>query len=388
MKKMLKKTIAFLMVAVITLIFVPTGFCASKMVEYSIAETGVKVSMPDEWFYSDRSIKDDDPFCVGLKVTAEEFKEQHLYNDTFMFAYDVDTKTFMTLDVEKANTSDYSGMNDTEIKAAGAKEYDWWESEGNKFLSKSVVKHNGISYYKLISEQSNGLTRYYYDTVQNGKRYVFTFLLTSEDNNSTIEKLYDSIIDTAVLPGIAGNQKGASTLMTQQTSDEEGVESFRFDDCFMFMRKNYVYTKRGDKDMDYSAQYMFDNDEHLQAEVHYDGMLAFVVSYPRKHKTALSDNECLLEIISYAKGGFGYVSKSFTVYALGNHCYFFAQKDDKMGTNVEYMTAYFFHKNGIVAISLNDTFESDSQRDKSIDFLLDLVDSIWPLETMPEDSIV
>ena len=383
MSKKMKRTIVLLMAALIILLCAPAGSCAGQIAEYHIAEVDVQISLPEEWYYSDRAITDDDPFCKVLSKTAAEFKKSYLDDNTYLFAYDFGTGTFMNLDVEETKASDYSKMSDAEVKAAGDKEFAWLEKDSDSSISKSVIMLNGTSYYKLISEEKNDLTIYYYDTVKNGKRYQFVFIVDSENNGPTTEKLYDSIIDTVALPGTSGGREAANDTENPQSPGDEGTGRFRFDDCFMIMRKNYVYTKRGDQNMDQSEKYLFDNDEHFQALVYYDGMQAFVVSYPRKHKEALSNNECLSEIITYANGGFGHVSTSFSAYILDSNSYFFVQKGDIMGQTVEYLTMYYFHKNGIVVISLNDTFEQASQREKSIDFLMDLIDSLAPLEAMP-----
>jgi len=165
------------------------------------------------------------------------------------------------------------------------------------------------------------------------------------------------------------------------------AEGYWLNSFYLFTREEYVYTTRDDKDLSFTEQFVFDHDDHVKVLVSYDGFYADVISYPRQYKTALSANDCLVEIIKYGYGGFGVLSKRITVDDLGNNTYMIIGKDDVTeGVDVEFVDVYVFHKNGIVKISSNHTCINDMERDRFIGFLKDLAGSIYAFEQLPEST--
>ena len=165
------------------------------------------------------------------------------------------------------------------------------------------------------------------------------------------------------------------------------TDGYWFGGFYLLPREVYVYTTRDDKDLSYTEQFVFDHDDHVKALVSYDGFYAQVISYPRQYKTALTPNECLVDIIKYGHGGFGGLSKRITVDDLGNNIYMIMEKDDVTeGVNVEFMDVYVFYKNGIVKISSNHTFTNDMERERFIAFLKDMADCVYVFDKLPENN--
>ena len=165
------------------------------------------------------------------------------------------------------------------------------------------------------------------------------------------------------------------------------AEGYWLNSFYLFTREAYVYTTRDDKDLSFTEQFVFDHDDHVKVLVSYDGFYADVISYPRQYKTALSANDCLVEIIKYGYGGFGVLSKRITVDDLGNNTYMIIGKDDVTeGVDVEFVDVYVFHKNGIVKISSNHTCINDMERERFIGFLKDLAGSVYAFEQLPEST--
>lgn len=184
--------------------------------------------------------------------------------------------------------------------------------------------------------------------------------------------------------------KGSKTdgLIGEDDSTAGTAKSLWFDNFSLLTREAYVYTTREDTNLSFTEQFVFDHDDHVKAIVSFDGFYADVTSYPRQYKTSLSANDCLVEIIKYGHGGFGGLSKRFTVDDLGNNIYMIIKKDDiTEGVNVEFMDVYVFHRNGMVKISSNHTFTNDKERKRFVEFLKDLANCVYVFEKLPESYV-
>ena len=70
----MKTVLAAVMALALAVLCMPAGYC-SDMVEYEVALTDVRISMPDNWHYVDRNIMEDKFFLQDLVyyyVTAEQ----------------------------------------------------------------------------------------------------------------------------------------------------------------------------------------------------------------------------------------------------------------------------------------------------------------------------
>ena len=199
----MKAALAAVMALMLAVLCVPAGYC-SDMVEYEVALTDVRISMPESWHYGDRSITEDNFFCSALGVTPDEFISQFLPDDTVMAALDVPSGTYMTLTVTGTNTGDFSGLSDSEILEIGKKGFAWTESEGHTAVSRDVFRQNG-TYYRFAGKDGD-LAYYYYVTVQDGKKYSFCFMLDWARTNEEMERTFDSIIGSVAFTG-AVNEK-------------------------------------------------------------------------------------------------------------------------------------------------------------------------------------
>ena len=163
-----------------------------------------------------------------------------------------------------------------------------------------------------------------------------------------------------------------------------GAEVLRFDQCELTMDKDCRYVKRGDENMDFAEEYVFEQVDHIQAMIYRGTDMAFLQSYPLEYDHAMTDNECMAEILAHTSGGFGHVAVSFTAEALGGNRYRVMCRGDKLDTNVEYVTLFIVHKHGIVEIAANDSVDSDVKREELIAFVTDIANSVVPLEALPQ----
>ena len=374
MSMLSKVCFRFFLCFAFTLFIIPIGSYAENTKSYQVAQhEEVSISIPQDWILTDKNVTDDNALCLGLGITAEQFKEQFFQDGYYMLAYDPESGTVLRLYIEDSSFEDFSELCENKVQLSEGHDSIQLE-DGTLILYNDRIALN-YPYYKMISKNNN--MTYYYDTDNNGNLYLFTFSVENEKYNTELEKEYDAII-------------GSTNLEVKNTEQElaydNDLQAFRFDDCYLFMKSEYVYAKREDEDMDTTEQFMFEHNNQLQAIVYYDGFCVDVISYPRKHRHALSDNECVAEILTYADGGFTSLSNKFTVYALKNNCFLIQSRDDVWGANVEYISVYYFHRNGIVEITSNRKFVSDAEREKLLDFMQDITESIWPLEEMPQPT--
>ena len=195
MNKCKKTILALAMAAVLLFACIPCGICAEELVEHKIALTDLRIAIPDGWYYGDRGITDDDPFCKGLKVTAEEFKEQYLYDNEVLIAFDGKTTSYLKLGITDSGISDYTEMSEGEIQEQGEKHYRWLLSDDSNVLQFKGAVQLGRPYYKVVSKDDDKICCYY-DTVRDGKRYEFLFIINAEYYSGDIDKLYDSIVSS------------------------------------------------------------------------------------------------------------------------------------------------------------------------------------------------
>lgn len=354
-----------------------TNACADNN-QYQVSFTEAIISLPSNWVFGDRNITDNDRICKEWGMTSEEIKKEYLSDDCYACANYGD-KTLLVY-YRSSDWISYNKMKDEDILSINKGYLN--TDDGGKIITSGVVRYNA-PFFKYVIElpQYNDLVVYsYITTTDNEMEYSFTFFYTGKAEKAN-EDMFDSIINSIVF-----SKKNNEIESYESETTTNMVESYKFGDFFLFTRKNYVYTTRDEKDLDFTSQFVFDHDDHVKALVSYDGFYTQITSYPREHKTALSDNECLVEIIEYAKGGFSILSKTITIQKFADNCYMISGKDDiTAGANVEYIEVYVFHKNGIVEISTNHTFVNDGERDRCIAFLKDLASCILPLEEMPKE---
>ena len=172
---------------------ISNGICDTGMEEYKPALLDIRLSLPRSWYYADREVQDDNLFCKGLEMTADEFKKQYLYGDTYVVAYDIWSGTFMALDVDETKVDDYLEMSDSQILETGDSRFDWLDSSRlYTIISKSVIRPSE-TYYKYVNKSAIK-TYYYYLTAHGGKKYFFEFSIENKYISSLNEQELDEII--------------------------------------------------------------------------------------------------------------------------------------------------------------------------------------------------
>lgn len=366
------KYIVMTLMLIIILIF--NCAYADDFNHYHISFTEASISLPSYCLYADRNVKDEDSICKVLGLSSNEIINKYLDEDYYAMALSGSTALF--LQYYASSWSDFSSIKEEYIQDLYTYRLNIIASDGYKKISSGVFTCD-VPFFKYIfeSDSSDYVVSYCYSTTYNQKEYLFSFV-DREQYNKNSEELYDSIIRSVVF-----DDNKADSLNSFLKN------SFRFDDFFLLIRDEYVYTTRDDKDLDYTSQFTFDHDYHVKALVSYDGFNADIISYPREYKTPLSDNECLTEIINYAKGGFGNYQNSITIQKISDYCYMFSGKAEiDSDVKIDLISVYVFHKDGIIAINSNKKIINEIQQNNFVSFLLDLADSIVPLEKMPENK--
>ena len=184
------KVLAVMMVVMLLLSFVPVIADADGLVIYHVVQTDVSFSLPDSWMYADRSVKDDNSFCIALEMTGREFCESVFEEKDYMIAYEPGIGVFFSLSVEETDCKNYSVMSVEELYD----HYGWVETYKEKLLSRNIIRLYDV-YFKYAIYDNEYV--YYYDTVINGKQYRFEFMCSHDEaDKEMLEKLYDSIIAT------------------------------------------------------------------------------------------------------------------------------------------------------------------------------------------------
>ncbi len=321
---------------------VSTCFCAGNTVGHPVANLDVTIFLPQGWYYGDRGITDNDPFCTILGKTAEEFKEQYLYENIYICAYEPDTRTMLTLDVFDNDLDDFTALSDPEITAAGEERFEGKIGEEDTFISKGIVKY-GRPYYKLVLQQSNGLRMYQYDTVMDGKRYLFSFLLKGEYDDGTVEGSYDSVMESVMFAdGTAGPIVESDILQLGRNGE-------------FSLQKNLdwkYYTPDSDlTEVATTAGYLFGSSDKYVCYVVAEDKEAIICYHPTESNAGLTGRDKVLRIIQSAySASAGLFEDTFFIMPLSNG-YVISQKTDTFGPEMENVSAYIFTEHGIIDIA-------------------------------------
>ena len=166
-------------------------------VKYHVALTNASISLPEDWFFADRSINDSNEICLVWGITAEEFIGTYLSYDHYAFAIDPESGTGLLFDCFETDLKDYSLMESDDIKSIGAETISWLKESGEKIISSEVVDLN-LPYFKISSE-GDDIINYYYETVNSGKYFLFNFMIDPDDWDTACEQVYDGIVELSEL---------------------------------------------------------------------------------------------------------------------------------------------------------------------------------------------
>ena len=166
-------------------------------VRYRAALTDASISLPEEWFFADRSINDSNDLCVAFEMTAEEFIRDFLSNDYHAFALDPESGTMLFFEYFETDLKDYSEIGTEGIRNVGANTISWLEESGDRIISSEVIDLN-LPYFKVISE-NDGIINYYYETVNNGKYCMLWFMIDHNDWDQSYDQVYDEIVKASLL---------------------------------------------------------------------------------------------------------------------------------------------------------------------------------------------
>ena len=172
------------------------------MIQYPVASTDICISLPEEWLYADRSINDDSEICTRWGMTADEFIEEYLSYNCYVYAFDYATFSDMYLFVNATDESDYSEISEAELLKALANMAVWLEDMGEEILLTETVEWE-TPYCKAITI-TDELIYYYYETVVNKELVTFMFMIGTDDWDLSYEQIYDRIIEN-VRYGGSGN---------------------------------------------------------------------------------------------------------------------------------------------------------------------------------------
>ena len=197
MKKRMKAALALALALVLILLCVPGSVCAENTKQYRVAGADVLVTLPQNWYYGDRSITDDNPFCLWAEKTAAEFISSYLSDNVYLVAFDVSSASMLTLDVEPSDAGDYMNLGEDKIREASEELSSWMKENGYTILSEDVVRLNR-PYYRLITRDSE-YTVFNYVTVLGGKKYLFYFMNENEDY-AAWGTFYGEIVRKAAFP--------------------------------------------------------------------------------------------------------------------------------------------------------------------------------------------
>lgn len=172
----------------------------TSYVNYHVTLTNASISLPEDWVFADRSINDNNDFCVAWGMTPEEFIGSFLSYDHYAFALDPNSGAGLFFDFFETDLKDYSAIGPNGIKNIGADTISWLVESGDKIISSEVVDLN-LPYFKVISK-SNDSINYYYETANKGKYFMFWFTIDPNDWDSSYEQIYDGIVRMSLLNGV------------------------------------------------------------------------------------------------------------------------------------------------------------------------------------------
>ena len=125
-------------------------------------------------------------------MTSEDFVDEYLSYDHFVFAMDTVTGAGLLLDVSATDLEDYSKISETEISKLGVKLAEWLEEIGEEVVSNEILDLN-MPYCKAMT-RSEEMTYYYYETVVDKKRITYMFIIDTDEWDPSYEIIYDEIV--------------------------------------------------------------------------------------------------------------------------------------------------------------------------------------------------
>ena len=167
------------------------------MVEYQVAFSDARMSLPRNWVYADRNIGSDSEFCIEWEMTPKEFINEYLTDDCYVFAFDTVTGTFLFLNISSTNQKDYSAISEGMLKKLNDEMKEWLISLGDQIVTSKIVKLMR-PYCKALAKDKE-FTRCYYETVNGGEMFQFMFAIGADEWDPSYEKIYDEIVENSTL---------------------------------------------------------------------------------------------------------------------------------------------------------------------------------------------
>lgn len=166
-------------------------------VEYHIALTDASITLPNTWYFADRSVNDNNAICKDWGMTAEDFISTFLSYGHYAFAVDPDSSIGMLFDCFETDLEDYSIKSHDYITEAGKDTVLWIQEEGDSIIASKVVQLN-LPYFKIISK-SDDFINCYYETVNNGEYFSLCFMIEPAEWGSSSEQICDEIVESSLL---------------------------------------------------------------------------------------------------------------------------------------------------------------------------------------------
>ena len=168
-----------------------------QYVEYHVALTDASITLPEDWYFADRSVNDSNDFCIAWEMTPEEFIDTYLSYDHYAFAWDPESDIGLLFDYFETDLPDYSEISSDDIIAVGAETVSWIENAGETVASDEVIILN-VPYFKVVSKDDRFI-HVCYGTVNKGEFYSLEFIIDPEDWNSSYEQTCDEIVERSLL---------------------------------------------------------------------------------------------------------------------------------------------------------------------------------------------